>query len=92
MLTTGIIFKVHDRLRFAEEQEGTFHEVEFDLSKAEVITDLIWGDQEIDLSPYDGMMIRCEYVGKSRVDAFPMLYFDLAEVNRDLKLKELGIG
>ncbi len=92
MLTTGIIFKVHDRLRFAEEQEGTFHEVEFDLSKVEVITDLIWGNQEINLSPYDGMIIRCEYVGKSRVDAFPMLYFDLAEVNRDLKLKELGIG
>lgn len=91
MLTTGIIFKVHDRLRFAEEQEGTFHEVEFDLSKVEVITDLIWGDQEIDLSPYDGMIIRCEYVGKSRVDAFPMLYFDLVEVNRDLKLRELGI-
>ena len=92
MLMTGIIFKVHDRLRFAEEPEGTFHEVEFDLSKVEVITDLIWGDQEIDLSPCDGMMIRCEYVGKSRVDAFPMLYFDLAEVNRDLRLKELGIG
>jgi hypothetical protein len=91
MLETGIIFKIHDRARFAHEREGTFHDLEFDLSKVEVVTELIWGNRETDLTPYDGMIIRCEYIGNSRLDSFPMLYFDIIELNRDLKLRDLGI-
>ena len=91
MLTTGIIFKVDDRLRFAAEMTGTFHFVEFVLSEVEVVTELVWGNEEIDLSPYDGSVVWCEYIGQSRIDGLPMLYFDVVELNRELKLKELGI-
>jgi len=72
-------------------QAGTFIDVFLDLCDPymDIVTELVYPDRIIDLSPYDKKHISMEFIGKSMLDGMPMFSFDTASLDRDRKLGDL---